>query len=470
MLNKRSLILRRTANVMFLWVALLWSHILFAQSPILAFSYSNNDSIDNNRFSSLPAKSATVKKDEGVLSWGISIDPNFKLLGQGRVFNIPLPDGNILKASVQKRDVLNNGDVQIQADIYGGGAAIFTIGVGVTFASISHQSSRFSIGMDNDGRPAMFDQLSFPDDDANLGDDMMMPADFLHQRLNMLTNQSRANQTRNLSTPSTVESEVSNIDVLVVYSSEFADVFSSPETRINQLIAFSNASFTNSGILINLRLAAAVEVGFDNNDSVSENLSNATNGTGSFTNLAALRNQHGADLVSVLNVNLENQFSANGIAWLNATNQRLAFSATRISANCCDSVFTHEIGHNLGSGHEYTIVNPNLPTSNQCGGGITGFSCGHGNFANSWGTIMTNYGISAKAAVNFVFSNLDVECVGSACGVAQGNANAADNRSSFNLTRLLVADFRDEVVVVTPVEPSPSIPNNTELGWNKAQY
>ena len=445
MFNETSLILKMAIRVMLFGLVLFWSQVLYSQSPMAAFHYSNTDSIDDH--SAPLAKNRAVTAEKGVVaSWNIEIDPGLKLLDKGNIFTIPLPSGGSLQATVEERNERNNGDIQIQANILGGGAATFTIGVNVTYASISSDSLRFSIGMD---------------DDVDLSDDVMMPPDLLKQRLSTSTD-----QLRSFALPSNVTSGASNIDVLVVYNSEFADVFSSPQTRINQLLAFSNTSFSNSGILINLRLAAAVEVDFDNNNSVSTNLTNATNGTGSFANLAALRDQHGADLVAVMSVNLVNQFSANGIAWLNANNDRFAFSATRLSANCCDSVFTHEIGHNLGSGHEYTAVNPSLPTNNQCSGGFTGFSCGHGNSTNNWGTIMSNYGISAKAAVNFVFSNLDAECVGSPCGVAQGSTNAADNRTSFNMTRLTVANFRDEVVTDVSITPvTPPIPNNTELGW-----
>ena len=47
-----------------------------------------------------------------------------------------------------------------------------------------------------------------------------------------------------------------------------------------------------------------------------------------------------------------------------------------------------------------------------------------------------------RAAWNFVFSNPALNCNGEPCGIAQGQANAADNRTSFNITGPLVEAFR----------------------------
>nr|MBX2849744.1 hypothetical protein [Acidiferrobacterales bacterium] len=147
--------------------------------------------------------------------------------------------------------------------------------------------------------------------------------------------------------------------------------------------------------------------------------------------------------------------------WVNGAIADFAFSATRLCANCCDSVFTHEIGHNLGSGHEYSSVNPNPPFPfDECDTRITvtEYACGYGNNSSGWGTIMSNF--SNKAAIGYLFSNTDNSCQGSACGIAAGNFEAADNRTSFNLSRLVVAEFRDEVITQPPNNPG-----NTDYGW-----
>ena len=102
-------------------------------------------------------------------------------------------------------------------------------------------------------------------------------------------------------------------------------------------------------------------------------------------------------------------------------------------------------------------------TISRCNGGFTGFSCGHGNTEPQgdtpvWGTIMTNIRApsfrdpDARAVIGFRFSNLDNTCVGEPCGIAPnlpGPEQAADNRTSFNMSRILVGGFRE------PVEPTP---------------
>ena len=60
-------------------------------------------------------------------------------------------------------------------------------------------------------------------------------------------------------------------------------------------------------------------------------------------------------------------------------------------------------------------------------------------------------------AVGYRFSNLDSDCQGQPCGIPEGQPNAADNRRSFNLSRVLVEAFRPTVV---PLEPDP--PNDPD--------
>jgi hypothetical protein len=224
--------------------------------------------------------------------------------------------------------------------------------------------------------------------------------------------------------------------VLVVYSKEFEQLFSNPETRINQLIGFSNSVFDRSGILIELDLVTAKLVNFDNSANLGTSLSQATDGVGAFSGLHRLRDVVGGDLVVVLHGS--SGFSASGVAWVNGERARFGYSATRISERCCDSVFTHELGHNLGSGHERLSVNPSQPSP--CRDVFTDYACGYGNSANDWGTIMS--ALSSRV-VGHRFSNPDQLCLGEPCGIPIGSPNAADNRTAFNLSRINVAAFEE---------------------------
>lgn len=240
------------------------------------------------------------------------------------------------------------------------------------------------------------------------------------------------------------------IRMLFVHSAEFGSGFSSPTARINQLVSFTNSSLQRSGIDIEFTVAHIEEIGFNNNLTTSTTLSQVTNAQGSFNGVPALRDQHGADMVAVLS--FAEGFSSNGVAWVNGSNPDLAFSSTRLSPNCCDSVFAHELGHNLGSGHERSSVNPS--GASPCTSfNFTGYSCGHGNIGNGWGTIMSRLN---SGVVDDVFSNPSLSCLGEPCGIAQGSSNSADNFASFNITRSLVAAFRSDPTTITPVPTTPT--------------
>jgi len=241
----------------------------------------------------------------------------------------------------------------------------------------------------------------------------------------------------------------SNITMLVIYSSEFGQGFSSPIARINDLINFTNQSMSASDIKINFTLARAQQLNFDNSLTTLQVLTQVTDGIGAFASVPEIRDQVVADMVAVLS--FQEGFSSNGVAWLNGGNADFAFSSTRLSPGCCNSVFAHEIGHNLGSGHETESVR--LSSSSCSEFNFTGFSCGHGNASAGWGTIMSR--LNSEVAGN-VFSNPLKECVGEPCGVPEGQIGAADNARSFNITRLLVENFRsDPAPTATPDSPRP---------------
>ena len=127
-----------------------------------------------------------------------------------------------------------------------------------------------------------------------------------------------------------------NIDMLFLYSSEFDDLFSgSAETRINQLIAFTNQAYDDTGILINLRVAGAVELeGIENNATVGTLLTGARTSDSDigFGDVAALRNQTGGDLVAVLTTSTSN-FSSNGTCLLYTSPSPRDLSTSRMPSS-----------------------------------------------------------------------------------------------------------------------------------------
>ena len=392
-------------------------------------------------------------------SWKIQLNKKMTKLVVGSDFELAMPNGEILAASVETYKEFDNGDIQLQAGFGEDGHVILTMGTVVTYGSITSSTHNYSFSVDESNNPVLLDNQALPAGSTDLSDDMVIP-----EALDAPLDQSSRSPDyfKGLHAEAAGVGKT-NIDILFVYSPEFKTLFTSPETRINQLIAFSNASYDATDILINMRMVGAVEIAFTNNAANGTLLTQVSNNSGVFSVVSQMRNDTGADLVAVLGTSSPG--SASGIAFvLNSSNGGMdrsgsGFSFTRLSTRCCDTVFAHEIGHNLGSGHEGPLVNPNANIS-RCSGGFTGFSCGHGNTEPEagnpvWGTIMSN--ISSRAVIGFRFSNLDNTCAGEACGIAPGlpgPEQAADNRTSFNMSRMVVGAFRNEAV--PPPEPQPS--------------
>lgn len=203
------------------------------------------------------------------------------------------------------------------------------------------------------------------------------------------------------------------------------------------------------------------KINFNNAANTGDLLDDATDGVGSFSSVDALRNQYFADLVAVLPFKASG--SIGGIAWISGNSAANAYSVSQFAPWGSDSLFAHEVGHNLGSGHERISANPNQP--DPCDGGYTGYACGHGNGAQ--GTIMSYLDDSAWS---FVFSNPDLDCDGEPCGIANGQNNATDNKSSFNITAPLVSSFRvdtsndrDKDGVQDEVDNCPNVQNPSQL-------
>lgn len=381
--------------------------------------------------------------DESVGSqWQIILDAGVVTVTPGSILYLPMPDGSQLNAQITSVKKAPNGDLSVIGDIDGSGMLVLTLGKYATFGSIETQNQRYSIYQSSPDRLILSNLVA--NSKFNLKNDYLLPP------ADANTPPSRPKTAQNqLRTAEQASMEVSIIDFLVVYSPEFAAVFmNSPVTRINQLITFTNQALARSGVLMEFRLVEARQLNFDNSASVETTLNAATDGSGSFSSLPQLRNQFGADMVAVLHGNTNN--SAFGLAWVNGNSADFAFSSTNISVACCDSVFAHEIGHNLGSGHEHAAVNPSAPSP--CDSPFRDYACGHGNPTSGWGTIMSRLN---DQAAGFRFSNLNSDCLGEPCGIPAGQPNPADNRRAFNESRILIENFR-----ASPSSP-PSTPSTS---------
>lgn len=381
----------------------------------------------------------------------VSINPAFKSAQIGQVIDVKLPDGGIVQLTVSQRQRKTTGVVVITAQDQAGTEMVMSIGKKASFASISGDDIDYTLGFSPQTGQFMRDTKEIKSALDFSGDMVVPPARQTQTEPPLNNNEQSTSQIA----PQTITpaqqnnfSSTADMTILVVYSPEFGVGFGDPQARIEQLVAFTNQALTSTGVNGQFRLVATQEIDFDNETALGTLLNQATFASGAFTSLPSLRDSVGADMISVLSFN-DNFFGA-GVAWVNGDNPNFAYSVSNLSLFCCDSVFAHELGHNLGSGHERDAVNP---TSDSCDdsfqpGGFTGFSCGFGSQGLGFGTLMSRL----NATINR-FSNPNQLCNGVPCGVPAGLANAADNFTSFNQSVFLVENFRANI-------PTPSTGNN----------
>jgi DNA-binding beta-propeller fold protein YncE len=249
------------------------------------------------------------------------------------------------------------------------------------------------------------------------------------------------------------------IDVLVIYSAGIAARYpgSAVETRINHLVALANQIQANSDIAMVLRLVGADPTTYpDSRGPNAEALNNmrlAMLGQPTapeFAGLRARRDALGADLVAFLRPHDIELRGNCGIAYLFNNEAARGVSVTSDGFDswslCDDSVFTHEIGHNLGAEHQIgaTSANPGYGTA----------------FAREgqFHTVMGSFGSGNPQRYRRLdrYSNPNQFCGGMPCGIP----DVADNARRLRDNMAAVAAFRPSVSSVpVPTPPPPLDPD-----------
>ena len=251
------------------------------------------------------------------------------------------------------------------------------------------------------------------------------------------------------------------IDVMVAYTpgivSEYGSV-SAAVTRINNLVDITNQAYVDSKVNQSIRLVDTVQVNYPDNTSNDSALDDITgyDSSGnpvqipaSLQGIADLRNQYGADLVSLLRAYDNATDGGCGLAWIIGGNETpivpaqdniYGYSVVGDGSDggyyCLDTSFAHELGHNMGDAHDR--ANADNP-------GAYPYSYGYiGNGTNGFATIMA-YGSPTQTPLA-VFSNPNISiCQNTPCGVADSASNSADNAHSMNNTAALIAQFQTAV-------------------------
>jgi hypothetical protein len=219
------------------------------------------------------------------------------------------------------------------------------------------------------------------------------------------------------------------LDVMVVYTTE-ARIAAGGTDAMNALVqlfvAGANTTYANSLIHARMRLVYSGEVAYEESGSAGTDLNRLTfMNDGYLEEVHALRNQYGADVVSLL----VNDFQYCGIGWMYFGPTR-AFSV--VDFGCGSATFVHEVGHNMGCAHDRVNANAAGHFSYSYGHRFTGVS------GTQWRTVMS-YAPGTRIQN---FSNPAVLHDGVSTGIPEGSANSADNARTVNQTAPNMANYR----------------------------
>lgn len=255
------------------------------------------------------------------------------------------------------------------------------------------------------------------------------------------------------------DDEVIIVDIMMLYAREVAEQYPDglADTLMNQLVAKANQSFVDSDINMQLRLVHRQFVDYNkpSNFTALDDLRFALNpnsiftGTNSLSNVSTLREQYGADIVSMIRVHDINERRVCGVALFPQADSDILINISNVGisgGSNCVNTFTHEIGHNFGAGHQFS----------------EGVSVGKLPFAGAllvegkFNTVMSSIGtgdINRNYKLNR-FSNPHLNCAGVACG----DTEQADNASTINFYASINAGLRaavSEAVVTMPIPSNP---------------
>ncbi len=268
------------------------------------------------------------------------------------------------------------------------------------------------------------------------------------------------------------------VDVLVGYTVGFeaaVEGASAALTRIHELVDITNLAYENSGVNARVRLVHAMSVDYtdaNSNRDALQALSGYVSGSGpitpdpAFDDLRAARETYGADLVVLVRKFLDPEHEGCGIAWLLGGGlqgitpddgwDQLGYSVVSDGQDkneddghtyyCREATFAHELGHNMGAGHDKETAKGDdgtLDNPDDYGAYVYSFGYKTSAGSNKFYTVMA-YGDSGQVPLP-VFSSPFIDyCGGQACGVTDTN-----NAQTLANTIPVVAGFRATVVPET---------------------
>ncbi|HEY8748556.1 MAG TPA: M12 family metallo-peptidase [Tepidisphaeraceae bacterium] len=249
------------------------------------------------------------------------------------------------------------------------------------------------------------------------------------------------------------------IDMMVLYTPGAIAATGSAggvNSRIAHAIADTNLALANSQVNATVRLVYAGQVNYYESGSINTDLVNLQQGRGSLNGISALRDQYGADLVSLWVGNGSSDEAGRAYQPDSSATAQASYGFNVVQARYAEDnfVFAHEIGHNLGAGHDRSDASPrNIPYA-------YGKTFNLGNYRV--GDLMSD-GVIERAGY---YSNPNVSFEGVSTGNADNSSQPADNARAMNQFAGVVANYRSSVVA----DVNPPAASLEEVTTNPAQH
>jgi hypothetical protein len=248
----------------------------------------------------------------------------------------------------------------------------------------------------------------------------------------------------------------STIDMMVVYTQQTENNWGGAANtiaNITQAITNMNISMANSGINnVTFRLVHTTKVAYTESGDFSTDLVRlAGNGDGYMDNVHSLRDQYGADLVSLI---IGSPTSSCGIGYLNTNPTSFsadnAFNVSLYSCVVGNFTMAHECGHNMGLRHDWYVDASTTPCSHQHGY-VNEMALAQGTSSPSssrWRTIMAYNDRCAVAGFDCtrinMWANPNLTYNGDPAGKAIGSVEPSDEAYAYYRMACLVAAFRPD--------------------------